>query len=61
MADSSNPRTQHSKTKTGQEPVFVLLRTLDDIRTIVLEGWHSYEMETAIQMFRKEGVFAGMK
>jgi len=37
------------------------LRTLDDIRTIVLEGWHSYEMETAVQMFRKEGVFAGVK
>lgn len=38
-----------------------VLRTLDDIRTIVLEGWHSYEMETAVQMFRKEGVFAGVK
>jgi len=34
-----------------------LLRAVRELRTVILSGWHSYEMDAAVKMLRHESPF----
>lgn len=35
----------------------VWLRVVRELRTVILSGWHSYEMDAAVKMLRNESLF----
>lgn len=34
-----------------------MLRAVQELRTVILSGWHSYEMDAAVKMLRGEEPF----
>ena len=41
----------------GARKIFVAVRAVRELRTVILSGWHSYEMDAAVKMLRGEEPF----
>jgi len=51
----------HNKAKNDPQGVVfdILLRAARELRTVILNGWKSYELEAAVKMMRGEAPFDG--
>lgn len=52
-----NKKIEKTSIHTGNSKVILrknLLRAAQELRTVILNGWHSYEMEAAVKMLRGE-------
>lgn len=37
--------------------LILVLRAVRELRTVIMNGWHSYEMDAAVKMLRRESPF----
>ncbi|MFA5925751.1 MAG: hypothetical protein WC831_02360 [Parcubacteria group bacterium] len=49
------------KLKSRQQGDFFLLRALRELRSVILSGWKSYELEATVKMMRGEAPFNGVE
>ena len=67
MISLSNERMINANTKRRKNEFFecsrspTMLRAARELRTVILNGWKSYEMEAAVKMMRGEAPFDGVE